>query len=212
MLPKPSWFGLNLFSSLILPLTGKYFVCVCGKYFVCVCVASILFVCVWQVFCVCVCVWQVFCVCVCVRARTRSVMSDSLWPHGLQPTRLLSPWDHPSKNTGVSCYFLLQRVFLTQGLNPCLLYCTRILLQLSHWGSTSCQNIFLHLTYHQCCEAFLAPIDKLPHTLCVFLVPPLTLAIFYCTYFSKCIFHCHFYQCVCVYIHPPLHCELETQE
>ena len=28
---------------------------------------------------------------------------DSLWPHGLQPARLLCPWDFPSKNTGVSC-------------------------------------------------------------------------------------------------------------
>ena len=30
-----------------------------------------------------------------------SVMSDSLWPHGLQPARLLCLWDSPGKNTGV---------------------------------------------------------------------------------------------------------------
>ena len=30
-------------------------------------------------------------------------------PHGLQPTRLLCPWDSPGKNTGVGCHFLLQR-------------------------------------------------------------------------------------------------------
>ena len=35
-------------------------------------------------------------------------MSDSLQPHGLQPTRLLCPWDFPGKNTGVGCHFLLQ--------------------------------------------------------------------------------------------------------
>ena len=35
-------------------------------------------------------------------------MSDSVRPHGLQPTRLLRPWDSPSKNTGVGCHFLLQ--------------------------------------------------------------------------------------------------------
>ena len=29
-------------------------------------------------------------------------------PHGLQPTRLLCPWDSPAKNTGVGCHFLLQ--------------------------------------------------------------------------------------------------------
>ena len=35
-------------------------------------------------------------------------MSDSVQPHGLQPTRLLHPWDSPGKNTGVGCHFLLQ--------------------------------------------------------------------------------------------------------
>ena len=37
-----------------------------------------------------------------------SVVSDSLWPHGLQPTRLLCPWNSPGKNSGVGCHFLLQ--------------------------------------------------------------------------------------------------------
>ena len=37
-----------------------------------------------------------------------SVVSDSVRPHGLQPTRLLHPWDSPGKNTGVGCHFLLQ--------------------------------------------------------------------------------------------------------
>ena len=32
-----------------------------------------------------------------------SVMSDSVWPYGLQPARLLCPWDSPGKNTGVGC-------------------------------------------------------------------------------------------------------------
>ena len=35
-------------------------------------------------------------------------MSDSVRRHGLQPTRLLRPWDSPGKNTGVGCHFLLQ--------------------------------------------------------------------------------------------------------
>ena len=42
-----------------------------------------------------------------------------------------SPWDSPGKNTGVSCHFLLQGIFLTQGLNPGLLHCRRILYPLS---------------------------------------------------------------------------------
>ena len=39
---------------------------------------------------------------------SRSVGSDSSWPHGLQPTRLPRPWDSPGKNTGVGRHFLLQ--------------------------------------------------------------------------------------------------------
>ena len=39
---------------------------------------------------------------------SRSVVSDSQWPHGLQPTRLLRPWDFPGKSTGVGCLCLLQ--------------------------------------------------------------------------------------------------------
>ena len=35
-------------------------------------------------------------------------MSDSVQPHGRQPTSLLCPWDSPGKNTGVGCHFLLQ--------------------------------------------------------------------------------------------------------
>ena len=35
-------------------------------------------------------------------------MSDSVWPHRRQPTRLSRLWDSPGKNTGVGCHFLLQ--------------------------------------------------------------------------------------------------------
>ena len=43
---------------------------------------------------------------------------------GLQPARLLCPWDSPGKNTAVSCHALLQGVFSTQGpnLSLCLLH------------------------------------------------------------------------------------------
>ena len=40
---------------------------------------------------------------------SRSVMSDPQWPHGLQPSRLLHPWDFPGRSTGVGCHCLLQR-------------------------------------------------------------------------------------------------------
>ena len=36
------------------------------------------------------------------------VLSDSSQPRGLQPTRLLHPWDFPGKSTGVRCHCLLR--------------------------------------------------------------------------------------------------------
>ena len=59
----------------------------------------------------------------------------TLRSHGLQPTRLLSPWDFPSKNIGVSCHFLLHGIFPTQGSNMGLLHCRQIVYQLSYKGS-----------------------------------------------------------------------------
>ena len=38
---------------------------------------------------------------------SRSVVSDSQRPHGLQPSRFLGPWDFPGKSTGVGCHCLL---------------------------------------------------------------------------------------------------------
>ena len=57
-------------------------------------------------------------------------MFDSLRPNGLQLTSLLCPWDSAGKITGVGCHALLQGIFLTQGLNLCLLHllhCRQIL-------------------------------------------------------------------------------------
>ena len=49
-------------------------------------------------------------------------MSDSLQPHGLQPARLLCPWDFPGMNTGVGCHVFFGGLFLTQGSNLSLLH------------------------------------------------------------------------------------------
>jgi hypothetical protein len=43
------------------------------------------------------------------RSESRSVVSDSLRPHGLY-----SPWNFPGKNTRVGSHSLLQGIFLTQ--------------------------------------------------------------------------------------------------
>ena len=66
----------------------------------------------------------------CLENESHSVISDSFPPLGLY-----SPWHSPSQNTGVGNLFLLQGIFLTQGLNPGLPHCRWILYQLSHKGS-----------------------------------------------------------------------------
>ena len=62
-------------------------------------------------------------------SESRSVVSNSLWPHGLS-----SPWNSPCQNTGVGSLSLLQGIFPTQGSNPGLPHCRWILYQLSHEG------------------------------------------------------------------------------
>ena len=59
----------------------------------------------------------------------------TLRPRGLQPTRLLGPWDSPGKSTGVRCHLLLQGIFPTHRLNPGLPRCRQTLYRLSHQGS-----------------------------------------------------------------------------
>ena len=56
-----------------------------------------------------------------------SVVSDSLWPHGL--------YSGVYQNTRVGSLSLLQGIFPTQGSNPGLPHCRWILYQLSHKGS-----------------------------------------------------------------------------
>ena len=51
-----------------------------------------------------------------------SVASDSLWPRGLQPVRLLCPWNSPGKNTAMGCHFLLQGIFPPEESNLHLLH------------------------------------------------------------------------------------------
>ena len=58
--------------------------------------------------------------------ESHSVMSNSLWPHGLY-----SPLNSLGQNTGVGGYSLLQGIFPTQGSNPGLPHCRRILYQLN---------------------------------------------------------------------------------
>ena len=71
--------------------------------------------------------------------ESRSVVSDSLHPHGLY-----SPWNSPGQNTGVGSLSLLQGIFPTQGSNPGLPHCRQILYQLSHKGSPRITGVGTH--------------------------------------------------------------------
>ena len=80
-------------------------------------------------------------------------MSYSLWPHGLQPIRLLCPSNFPGNNTAVGCHFLLQRIFQTQGSNWCLL-------NLLHWQADS-----LHCTRWEAPFLHYTPLNPIPKLL-----------------------------------------------
>ena len=60
-------------------------------------------------------------------SESHSVVSDSLWPHGLY-----NPSTSPGRNTGLGSLFLLQWILPIQGSNPGLLHYGQILYQLNH--------------------------------------------------------------------------------
>ena len=63
-----------------------------------------------------------------VKAKVLVTQSGlTLRHHGLQPSRLLYPWNSLGPNTGVGSLSLLQRIFPTLELNPDLLHCRQIL-------------------------------------------------------------------------------------
>ena len=72
--------------------------------------------------------------------------------------RFLCPWNSPGKNTGVSCYFLLQGIFLSQESSPCLLcllYWLVDSLSLSTAAAAAAKSL-------QSCPTLCNPIDSSP--------------------------------------------------
>ena len=74
--------------------------------------------------------------CVCLVTQMFPSLCD---PRGLQPARLLCPWDSPGKNAGVGCHALLQGIFLT----PRLVHWQVGSLPLSHQGSPRVTAMYL---------------------------------------------------------------------
>ena len=83
----------------------------------------------------------------CTHAQSRPTLCDCMdsSPPGSSAHGII-----PGKNTGVGCHFLLWGIFLTQGLNQCLLQWQADSLPPSHKGSPCILNIplapfFTHL-------------------------------------------------------------------
>ena len=72
------------------------------------------------------------------------VVSNSLRPHGLQPTRLLCPWHFPGKSTGVGCHSLLQGIYLEETkieTDTCIPLFTAALFTIARtWKQPSCPS------------------------------------------------------------------------
>ena len=109
-----------------------------------------------------------------------SVVSDSQWPYGLQPTRLLCPWDFPGKSTGVRCHCLLLKRSL---VFPILLFSSISL----HW---SLRRAFLSLlavlwnSAFRCLYLSFSPLPWLLFFSQLFLRSPQTVILLFCIYFS----------------------------
>ena len=79
-----------------------------------------------------------------------SVVSDSQQPHGLQPTRLLRPWDFPGKSTGVgSIHCLLQKSSSTvchlESCSPVIALLVHLLNYVNFVGINSWDLLFINV-------------------------------------------------------------------
>ena len=81
---------------------------------------------------------------------SRSVMSDSQRPHGLQPTRLLCPWDFPGKSTGEGCHCLLREDIWSTPKDPSCLVLSKTIWQ----GPNPLMNILNSAKYDQTSRTF----------------------------------------------------------
>ena len=77
-------------------------------------------------------VFYCFCAVLCLVTQSCLTLCD---PMDCSPPGFSVHGDSPDKNTGVCCHVLFHGVFSTQGCNPSLLYCGRILYHLSDEGS-----------------------------------------------------------------------------
>ena len=82
--------------------------------------------------------WDLFMMCAWMHAKSLQSCPTLCNPMDCSPPGSSVHGDSPGKNTGLGCHAFLQELFLTQGLNPCLLcllHCKWIIYPLSHLGS-----------------------------------------------------------------------------
>ena len=88
--------------------------------------------------------------CACV---SRSVVSNSLWPHELQPTEILCSWDSPGKNTGGGCHSFSRgssRLRDWTQVSHRRISHRQILYHLSHQGSPDCIVVLFLIFWGNC--------------------------------------------------------------
>ena len=91
-------------------------------------------------------------------------MSDSVRPHGLQPNRLLRPWDFPGKSTGVGCHCLLrerERERETHTHTHMLSYIISLLIHVTHLSYVDCDSVSLVVVLRLTEVSHLSKVDQL---------------------------------------------------
>ena len=136
-------------------------------------------------------------------------MSDSWKAHGLQPARLLCPWDSSDKNTGVGCHFLFQGIFPTQASDLCLLdflHCRQILYPLTHQESP----IYIYISIYTSIKTPFNIFIYKPISICMGSIP--IYYIFNCRFPRQCSGKESTYQCkkCCLSLEDPLEKEIAT--
>ena len=92
---------------------------------------------------------------------SRLVVSDSLPPHGLQPTRLLCPWNSLGKNTGVGCH-----IHVINWSKPTECTITRKYSNVDYelWVITMCQCRFINCNN---CTTLVGSVENMRGYLCI---------------------------------------------
>ena len=128
--------------------------------------------------------------------------------------KLLCPWDSPGKNTGVGCHFLLQGIFLTQGLNPHLLHLRHF--QVGSWSLVPPGKPLANGTW--CQDGYHLVVNVRPHEYWVshitlvylevheYLLPLGPWSMFSNTYFTNFVYCCCFVAKSCPTICNPMDC------